>query len=457
MHELHHLPPPAVLGMTPQDVTEDYLRRHESAGPRFQRIASMLAVLLAIGVVGLVLRISSGFDDRTTWGYYAAVFAYILLTAQSAVLVSVALRMLKAHWRRPLAKISELFAVVGLFNFLIMIPSLWVLPSTDGRRSLWFEWPGHSPHLWDTISMGILVVCGLALLYVAAIPDLAAVRDHSSGPRQARYRRLSLGWEGTSHQWRVLHVGISLLGGFYFLMLIFVHTMISVDFSMSLVPGWKDAIYPTFHALSGLQGGIATVLVTMFVMRRFGGLQRYIEVDQFWGLSKLLLATSLLWFYFWWAGFYTYWYGRTPAEQSILKFLMFETYKTPFILAWVFCFPLPFFTLMWNVVRKTDWGPALAGSFVLIGAFLNMVRLYVPAFSVEDITAHVLEVAPPANLPDGIDVMIVVGVLAGALLVYMLASRLFPILSLWELKEGLLLQRVRRLLKTEIRVLAKPE
>ena len=94
---------------------------------------------------------------------------------------------------------------------------------------------------------------------------------------------------------------------------------------------------------------------------------------------------------------------------------------------------------------------------MLIGAFFNVMRLYVPAFSVEDMAAHALEVAPPVNTPGGFDVLIVVGALAGALLVYMLASRLFPILSLWEIKEGMLLQRVRTFPKTEIRVLAKPE
>jgi molybdopterin-containing oxidoreductase family membrane subunit len=346
---------------------------------------------------------------------------------------------------------------VGLFNFLLFIPLLWALPITDGRRSIWFEWPGHSPHLWDTLALGLLVVCGLALLYFASLPDLAAVRDHSTGGRQGMYRRLALNWQGSPHQWRVLQAGVSILGGFYFMFLIFVHTLISVDFAMSLVPGWKDAIFPAFHALNGLQSAVALTLVTMFILRWKGGLKGYLEVDQFWGLSKLLLALSLLWFYFWWSGFYTYWYGRTPAEQSILKLLMFETYKVPFFLAFALCFVVPFVILMWNVVRKTTWGPALAGAIVLVGTFFNMIRFYVPAFSVQDSTLHALETVPPTHTPGGVDVLVVLGALAGAVLAYMMATRLFPVISIWEMKEGMLLQRVRGFMKIEIKVLAKPE
>ena len=196
MHELHHPAPPSYLRMTPQEITEDVLRRHESPGRQFWVVAGVLAALLTLGIVGLIILISDGFDDRNIWGYHAAIFAYIFTTAQSAILVSVALRMAKAHWRRPLARVSELFAAVGLFNFLLLIPLLWVLPVTTGRRSIWFEWPGHSPHLWDTIALGLLVVCGLALLYFASVPDLAAIRDHSTGGRQSWYRRLGFGMAG---------------------------------------------------------------------------------------------------------------------------------------------------------------------------------------------------------------------------------------------------------------------
>ncbi len=460
MHELHHIPPPNYLDMSFQEITEDILGRFRSAGSRFRTAALFLGLLFGVGLVAMAIRIASGGldeENRSDWGYHAGTVAYIIITAQSAVLVSVALRMVKSHWRRPLSRVSELFAAVGLLNFLLYLPLIWVLPVTDDRRSLWFEWPGHSAHLWDTISMGLLVVNGLALLYFAALPDIATLRDQLGSEKNRLYSRLSLNWQGTKKQWKVLNMGVAILGGFYFLFLIFVHMMISVDFSMSLIPGWKDAIYPTYHALMGLQGGVAILVVTMFVLKKTGASGEYISVEHFWALSKHLLALSLLWFYFWWSGFYTYWYGRTPAEQSVLQLLMFETYRTPFLLSFVFSMALPFLTLVWNIVRKTIVGPTIAACFVLIGTMFSMIRIYVPAFSIEDPSGHALHGLPAAQVPVMSDVLIAVGSIAGSVLVFMLAARILPITSIWEIKEGKMLQRIKPLLKTHVRIVGKPE
>ena len=180
-------------------------------------------------------------SDKAVWGYYAAVFAFILTTAQAAPIVAIAPRLAKGHWRRPISRAAELWSVVGLFSILLFIPLLWVLPSLeDGRRTLWFFDPGEvprfSPHIWATLALVALVVVGLMLLWVSSLPDLAAVRDHSSGWRQRWAARLAGRWHGTSQQWNVLYHRMGILGAFYFIMLVFVHFLISVDFVMALVP-----------------------------------------------------------------------------------------------------------------------------------------------------------------------------------------------------------------------------
>ena len=102
-------------------------------------------------------------------------------------MVAIAPRLAKAHWRRPISRTAELFTAVGLFNLLLFIPLLWVLPDLgDGRRSLWFfgdvrTMPAHMPHIMATVALVSLVITGVALLWVSSLPDLATLRDSSIG------------------------------------------------------------------------------------------------------------------------------------------------------------------------------------------------------------------------------------------------------------------------------------
>ncbi len=448
---------------TVDEVTSEALRQHRELTPGFKKLLLVLGAVFLVGVVAFIIKAIDSFDDRSKWGYYAATFAFLFTAAQSAPMMAIAPRLVKASWSKPMARVAEMFAVVGLFNLLLFIPLLFLLPSGRGRFTLWFVdgwhkgWPPGAPHIWVLLAMIALVVCGLALLYVSSIPDLAAVRDHSTGRRRSLYSKLARNWRGGKNQWFTLNSRIGILGAFYFMMLITVHTLISLDFSMSLVPGWKDALYPAFHALNGLQAAIAIVLVAMFLLRQFGGLKDQLGVDQFWAPAKLLLAISLLWAYFWWSSFFVFWYGRSPAEQNVLKFLMFESYRTPWVLSFILTFVVPLVFLIWNRIRKSILGPTLVGVSVLVGTFLHRVTGYVSAFSIKDVSAHVLEEVPPAVLPGALDVLVLIGAISGAALVYLLGTKLFPVVSVWQLKEFMLFRRHRQFKRTEVMVLAKPE
>jgi hypothetical protein len=456
---------PEILTKTPNQVNEEVLGKTLHSGTGFRLVSLVSLALLLLGVVGIVIRINGGVseDVREDWGYTAAVLAFLLTTGASAPVASIALRMAKAHWRRPVSRIAELWTVVGLLCVLLLIPLLGVIPSGTGRTTIWFVstvrdgWPPGAPHIWLFVAMPGLLVCGLGLLWVGAIPDFATARDHSNGMRRPIWNYLSLQWEGTQHQWRLLKGAQGILGGFYFMFLVFVHFLISSDLAMSLVPGWKDSIFPAFHALSGLQSAVATTLVTMFVLRTWGGLKDYIGVDQFWSYSKILLATSILWFYFWFSMFFTYWYGRSPAEQSVLKLLMFESYRSVFITAFVMNFLAPLCLLIWNGLRRSVWGPTMVSVIVLIGTFFDRIRIYVASFSIEDVTAHRMEHIPAARMPDFADVFILIGGIGGAVFLYTMASRLVPFISLWEINEGVRLQRLRPFGKLSLKSIGKPD
>lgn len=313
-----------------------------------------------------------------------------------------------------------------------------------------------------------LVALGVILLWLSAMPDLALMREHSTGWRQKWAARLSKGWVGSSKQWNMLYHRMGVVGAFYFMMLVFVHFLVSTDFLMALVPGWIDSLYPLTHAANSLQAGVATVILTMFFLRKFGGYEDYITLDQFWALSKLLFALSLLWFWFWFSSFNVFWYGKKPSEQAVLGYLMTGAYQPAFMAGFVLSFLTPMWFMMWNRVRKSFWGPAVMSVSVLVGTFFDKLRYYVPAWSVNDIgivqkigepgAAHemALDNLPKVNMPGVADVFIVLGVFGGAVLFYLLASRLIPPINIWEQKELVLYKFHKAYHRTEVMVLGKP-
>ncbi|MBI4302028.1 MAG: hypothetical protein HY664_05440, partial [Chloroflexi bacterium] len=441
--------PEVAIGANP-DLAQEAFGALWRGSRLFWLVVAVLGILFALGIIGFLVRLSDGFADRTRWGYYAAVFSYLITTFQMAPLVSVGLRFTEAHWPRPLARASELFAVVGILNLLWFIPLLRLIPSAKGRQSIWFEWP-LAPHLWDTLILGAVVFSGLALLYVNALPDWAAARDRDSGGKGRLWGRLALSWRGSPQQWRWLKTSLLLLGAFYFMGVILLHTLISSDFALSLVPEWKDSLFPAYHAVSGFQGGLAVVIVALFLLRRLGGLKTALGRDQFWCLGRILLAVTLIWFYFWWSGFIIFWYGRRPEERLLLELFMVGPYQLAFYSAFALNFLGPFLLLLWNPIRRSIWGPTLAASMILLGTLFDRIRIFAASFSVKG----ALEELPPTHWPQISDMAILVGGIAGAVLIYILATRLMPSLSLWAVTEGEHLKVERSFLRLKVRVLAR--
>ena len=452
-------------------------------------IALLAAALLAgLGVVGFVIRLSAdGLGDYNAWGYYMAGFSFVFMVTSGAPLATAAFRFTKSHWRRPLSRVAELFAVVGVLNVLLFIPMIIVLPDIENaafmpgmegemaaRRTIWLGasgLPGGPPELWDILGLVGLAVTSMAILWLSLMPDLAQSRDSVSGFRRSLYGFLAGRWYGTKRQWIQHKAGMMLLGGFYFMLVVFVHFLIVSDFAMSLIPGWKDSILPPLYTIIAFQNALGLLLIILFILRKWGGYQEYIGISLFWSASKILLGLTLLWTYHLFAFFITFWYGRLEVEQSILKYLMFESYAPVFWANVIFSFFVPFFILLWNPVRKTAWGPALAGLSALVGGFLFSIRIFVGSFNagaIEQLSGEItfqtgelyslgLARVPPAVYPDLWDIFMVLGIIGSAVLVYLAAAKLFPVMSIWEVKEGAMSQRMGTLFRGEYMILAKPE
>ena len=404
-------------------------------------LLAVLGLLSAAGILSLLqLAVATGPAHRVA--YAAATFTFLLSTAQAAPALALASRLGRGLWGVPVRRVADLWALAGLVTTPIGILILFQLPDWRGRPSIWLDWPG-APQVWDSLSLLLLLLVGLGLVYVTTLPD-------------RRWRLLPApAWRGTPRQWQVISLAARALGSLYLMTFVFVQLLVSSDLALSLVPGWGSANFPAYHAVSALEAGVATGVLSLAVLRRSA---ERVHPDVFHACAKLLLALALLWFYFTWSELLTLWYGRTPAEQTVLELLMFGPSLPLFFGAGLLSCVIPVGLLIWNPIRRSPAGTTAAAACVLVGTLLDRLRIELAAWSVVGPVRDRLDDIP-ARLPtpDLLDITILVGLPAAAVLVYLLALRVLPAVPGWELGERRLLHVERPFGRTRVLVVGKPD
>lgn len=400
------------------------------------RLAAGLLILLSIAGIGALVSMAvAGPEPRWRWGYVAAMLSFLLSAGQLAPVLSMASRVGRGYWGAPVRRVGDLLALSGLVSAPLLILLVNQLPEWRGRPSIWFDWP-FAPGVYNAVAGIGLAFGGAALVGVVTWPE-------------HRWR----GWFGTPTRWRVLTRTTIALGGMYTMLAVFVHLVVVSDLAISLVPGWHSAVIPPYHIVSGFEAAIALVVVVSSVSATTALGQSVIR-----SVAKLLLALSLLWFYFIWSELLTYWYGRTPDELSLLRLFMFGPGLGLFIVAVVCNFLIPLCTLVWNSARGSRTAVTVVAVVVVFGNLVDRMRLFVAAWSVATPTPtdHLPEDLAPLPIPGPVEVLACAGVLALAgLAVAAALSRISPV-SEWEVKAVERLTPERQVLRTRTRVVARP-
>jgi hypothetical protein len=390
-----------------------------------------LGAALAVGVL-----LAGGAEPRTKWGYLAAAVAVLVGSLQAAPVVAVLTRATRGYWAIPLRRIADLLGLAGIVSTPLCLILLYQLPDWQGRPSIWFDQLS-APQAPDAAAMTLLAVCGLALLWLSVRPD----------------RR---GWAGTPKAWAVLALALVVIGSLYVAVLVYVDMLVVADLAVSLVPGWHSSDMPVYMIFTGFEAGLAAVVVSVAAVRHFGGLEQYIPEDVFKGMSKLLLAFALLFVWFFWAEFLTYWYGRLPEERDFMRLFLFGPYLVPFAMSIFCCFLLPTAVLIWNAARSSVRATTFVALVILIGNFADRVRIFVPAWSLAGPLRPRFDM-PAARVPDLWDALILLGVPAAVALLLLLGVRLVGPIALWEHHRDLLLRVQAPVLETSMPVIAKPD
>lgn len=370
----------------------------------------------------------TGLNRPVYWGIYITNFVFFIGVSHAGTLISAILRLCRAEWRRSITRMAEMITVLVLFfgvgNVLLDL----------GRpdRALYVITHAHftSPLLWDITSIGIYLTGSSIYLYMPLIPDLAILRDVATGWRKPVYRLLALGFKGTDRQWHRIETVISVLAVIIIPIAVSVHTIVSWVFAMTITPMWHSTIFGPFFVIGAIFSGIAALITAMVIIRKVYHLEAYLRPVHFNNLGILLFVMTLLWFYFTLAEYLTAWYGHEPVEMSVFWAKFTGPFAPLFWTMFATCFVIPF-AILCNSRTRTINGTLIASISINIGMWLERFTIVVPSLSNPR-----LPVEFHFYHPSWVEWSLMAGCFAGFILLYMAFTKLFPIISIWEIREG---------------------
>lgn len=401
-------------------------------GRRFYITVTVLLGVIAWAVFTYIYQVkkglgTTGLNRPVMWGFYIINFVFFIGISHAGTLISAILRLCNAEWRRAITRSAEVITVLVLFIGMSNI----IIDLGRPDRLLYVIQYGHlrSPLLWDVISVTCYLTGSTIYLYLPLIPDIALIRERTT-KRRWLYRILSLGWTGTPRQHKWLDRGIAVMAVLVIPIAVSVHTVVSWVFAMTIQPMWHSTIFGPYFVVGAIFSGIAALIIAMAVLRWAYHLEDYLREIHFNNLGILLLVMTLLWFYFTFAEHLTTFYGSDPSHMAVFWAKITGPYAPYFWAMVVCCFVIPLPILAFHRTR-TVVGTVVASFTVIVGMWLERFTIVVPT-----LVNPRLPYQRGMYHPTWVEASLMAGCFAAFILLYVLFSKLFPIVSVWEIREG---------------------
>jgi molybdopterin-containing oxidoreductase family membrane subunit len=370
----------------------------------------------------------TGLNVPIYWGLYITNFVFFIGISHAGTLISAILRLAQAEWRRPITRAAEIITVLVLFFGVGCV--LLDLGRPDRVMNVLRHPNLASPLLWDVISITVYLTASSVYLYLPLIPDVAILRDHLP-KRRWLYQILALGWTGTPRQQRILNLCIGVMAVVVIPIAVSVHTVVSWVFAMTVQPMWHSTIFGPYFVVGAIYSGIGAIIIAMAAIRKAYRLEGYLKPIHFNNLGLLLLVMTLLWFYFTFAEFLTTYYGAEPSHMAVFLSKVEGDFSPYFWFMALTCFVIPFALLANRRTRWTVWGTVTASISVEIGMWLERFLIVVPSLAIPRLP---LEAA--WYDASWVEWSLLAGFVAMFILLYAVFTKLFPIISIWEIREG---------------------
>jgi molybdopterin-containing oxidoreductase family membrane subunit len=376
-----------------------------------------------------------GLNSPSGWAFDIVNFVFWVGIGHAGTLISAILFLFRQSWRTGINRFAEAMTIFAVICALLF-PSIhvgrvwllfWVLPIPD--QQLWM-WPNfRSPLLWDVFAVGTYFTVSLLFWYMGLLPDLASLRDRASNRvRETVYGVLSLGWRGSNRHWLRYERAYLILAALATPLVLSVHSVVSFDFAVSVLPGWHTTIFPPYFVAGAIFSGFAMVVFLAVIARKVYGLEEVITMKHLDNMNRIILATGSMVGYAYGIEFFIAWYGGNPYESFAFLNRAFGPY------AWAY-----WIMVSCNVIApQLFWFKKIRTSIpaMMVIAFIVNIGMWFERFVivVSTLTADFLPSSWGMYWPTWVEILTLIGSFGLFFTLFLLFIRWLPMVAMAEVK-----------------------
>ena len=433
---------PLILGnKTYHDITNDVVGPIEGNAPRQWKIAISIAAVIALYGIGSIMYLVGtgigawGLNKTVGWSWDITNFVWWVGIGHAGTLISAVLLLFRQRWRMAINRSAEamtIFAVLmaalfPVFHMGRVWQAYWTLPLPNQFGSLWPNF--NSPLMWDVFAISTYFSVSLVFWYIGLIPDFATIRDRMDKPLPKKiYGILSFGWSGRAKHWTRFEEVSLVLAGIATPLVFSVHSIVSMDFATSIVPGWHATIFPPYFVSGAVFSGFAMVLTLLLIMRKTMRLEAYINIAHIEYMNIVIIVTGSIVGVAYLTELFISWYSGVEYES----YAFINRFSGPYSWAYWMMMTCNVISpqLFWfKKIRTSLTATFLLSIVVNIGMWFERFVIIVTSIHRDYTPGAWGEFHPSVT-----DIGMFVGTIGIFFTLFLLFARYFPVLALNELK-----------------------
>lgn len=435
--------------LTQKEINKDLLSGIFDAPKWWLPAVIFLTIVFLIGASAFGFMLNkgvgvTGLNRPAMWGFFMVNFVFWIGISHAGIMISAILRLTQAEWRRPITRAAEVLTIFSLIGATLAAAlvhtgrpwrSYWVFPY-DFSRGVWVN--VRSPLIWDPSAVNTYLTASILFVFVALLPDIAILRDRSKGIWRTMYSFLCLGWRGTPRQWKLQAVAGILLSALVLPVFVSVHSIVSWDFATQIsVEGWHSTIFAPYFIIGAIHSGVSAVAMVMALMVWMWKLHRYITPDHFDAIGRLLIIVATTWFFFFFLEWVFALYTLESPEIAMRELQIFQQPYFPLFITFLltaFFIPVPLW--LFRRVRRSVALMFFTTVLVNVGMWLERFLIITPGL----VRKTPLTFNWGSYQPSIIEILMVTAIFALVALGMLIFSRVFPLVPLFDVKEGMVLR-----------------